>query len=178
MKEVTRAHFVHTNYLRLVFDKLTQLSQGAMTVDPYYMEMEMLMQRISVRASIEMTMQCFLHGLKFTIKGIIRHHRYTTMNVLLHHARKAESQLAEEAQIKVRATGVGRYMPRAPPSTVSSSRPGNVSTYSSKPVSNESNTKKPAASGSGSSMSAVCKIWLVIHVVARVTSRKIVLTVT
>ncbi|KAK1682689.1 hypothetical protein QYE76_043537 [Lolium multiflorum] len=82
---------------------------------------------------------------------------YTTMNELLHHAREAEAQLAEEAQIKGRATGAGRYTPRAPqPSAPApSSRSGPYSSPSSKPVSNISNTKKSesAASMSGSSMS-------------------------
>lgn len=55
MKEAMRARFVPTNYLRSVFDKLTQLRQGALTVDAYYMEMEMLMQRARVRESVEMT---------------------------------------------------------------------------------------------------------------------------
>ena len=91
MKEAMRARFVPTNYLRTVYDKLTQLKQGTMTVDAYYMEMEMLMQRARVRESIEMTMQRFLNGLKYTIKGIVRHHRYTNMNELLHHTREAES---------------------------------------------------------------------------------------
>src|SRR5215218_5253231 len=96
MKAAMRARFVPTNYLRSVFDKLTQLKQGVLTVDAYYMEMEMLMQRARVRESLEMTMQRFLNGLRFNIKGIVRHHGYTTMNELLHHAREAESQLAEE----------------------------------------------------------------------------------
>ncbi|KAK1695755.1 hypothetical protein QYE76_012452 [Lolium multiflorum] len=155
MKAAMRARFVPTNYLRSVFDKLTQLKQGVMTVDAYYMEMEMLMQRARVRESLEMTLQHFLNGLKFTIKGIVRHHNYTTMNELLHHAREAESQLAEELQMKGRATGAGRYTPRAPPSTAPYSRPADVSTSSSKLVSNVSNTKKPvpAASGTSSNMS-------------------------
>ncbi|KAK1608122.1 hypothetical protein QYE76_031795 [Lolium multiflorum] len=129
--------------------------QGVMTVDAYYMEMEMLMQRARVRESLEMTLQRFLNGLKFNIKGIVRHHSYTTMNELLHHAREAESQLAEEAQQRGRATGAGRYTPRPPPSTVSSTRPTDVPSSSSKPVSNVSNTKRPvpAASGTGSSIS-------------------------
>jgi hypothetical protein len=42
----------------------------------------------------------FLHGLKYNIKGIVRHHQYNTMNELLHHAREAESQLAKETQVK------------------------------------------------------------------------------
>ncbi|KAK1627346.1 hypothetical protein QYE76_001661 [Lolium multiflorum] len=70
--------------------------QGVLTVDAYYMEMDMLMQRAHVRESLEMTLQRFLNGLRFNIKGIVRHHIYATMNELLHHAREAESQLAEE----------------------------------------------------------------------------------
>ncbi|KAK1616723.1 hypothetical protein QYE76_022240 [Lolium multiflorum] len=45
MKEVMTSRFVPTNYLRNIFDKLTLLRQGVKTVDEYYMEMEMLMQR-------------------------------------------------------------------------------------------------------------------------------------
>ncbi|KAK1620655.1 hypothetical protein QYE76_026172 [Lolium multiflorum] len=157
MKAIMQARFVPTNYLRSIFDKLTLLRQGVKTVDTYFMEMEMLMQRGRVRESLEMTMQRFLHGLKYDIKGIVRHHSYTTMNELLHHAREAEAHLAEEAQIKGRATGAGRYTPRAPPSTAPapSSRSAPFPTSSSKPVSNVYNTKKsePAASTSGSSMS-------------------------
>ncbi|KAK1650600.1 hypothetical protein QYE76_068405 [Lolium multiflorum] len=130
---------------------------GVKTVDEYFMEMEMLMQRGGVRESLEMTMQRFLHGLKYDIKGIARYHSYTTMNGLLHHAREAEAQLAEAAQIKSRATGAGRYTPRAPPPTAPapSTRSAPYSTPSSKPVSNVANTKKSesAASMSGSSMS-------------------------
>ncbi|KAK1608161.1 hypothetical protein QYE76_031834 [Lolium multiflorum] len=145
MKAIMQARFVPTNYLRTIYDKLTLLRQGVKTVDTYFMEMEMLMQRGRVRESLEMTMQRFLHGLKYDIKGIVRHHSYTTMNELLHHAREAESQLAEEAQIKGRATGAGRYAPRVPPSTAPapSSRSAPYSTQSSKKVSNVSNTKKP-----------------------------------
>ncbi|KAK1678910.1 hypothetical protein QYE76_039758 [Lolium multiflorum] len=94
-------------------DWLTLLRQGVKTVDEYYMEMEMLMQRGRVRESLEMTMQRFLNGLKYDVKGI-RHYTYTNMNQLLHHAREAESQLAEEAKVKGRATGAGRFTPRAP----------------------------------------------------------------
>ncbi|KAK1670674.1 hypothetical protein QYE76_058833 [Lolium multiflorum] len=113
MKEVMTSRFVPTNYMRNIFDKLTLLRQGVKTVDEYYMEMEMLMQRGRVRESLEMTMQRFLNGLKYDVKGIVRHYTYTNMNQLLHHAREAESQLAEEAKVKGRATGAGRFTPRA-----------------------------------------------------------------
>ncbi|KAK1613154.1 hypothetical protein QYE76_036827 [Lolium multiflorum] len=63
MKEAMTSRFVPTNYLRNIYDKLTLLRQGVKTVDEYYMEMEMLMQRGRVRESLEMTMQRFLNGL-------------------------------------------------------------------------------------------------------------------
>ncbi|KAK1694519.1 hypothetical protein QYE76_011216 [Lolium multiflorum] len=156
MKEAMTSRFVPTNYLRNIFDKLTILRQGVKTVDEYYMEMEMLMQRGRVRESLEMTMQRFLNGLKYDVKGIVRHYTYTNMNQLLHHAREAESQLAEEAKVKGRATGAGRFTPRAPSTAPApSTRSAPYSTPPSKPVSNVSNAKKSesAASTSGSSMS-------------------------
>ncbi|KAK1697834.1 hypothetical protein QYE76_014531 [Lolium multiflorum] len=117
MKEAMTSRFVPTNYLRNIYDKLTLLRQGVKTVDEYYMEMEMLMQRGRVRESLEMTMHRFLNGLKYDIKGIVRHYSYTNMNQLLHHAREAESQLADEAKVKGRATGGGRFTPRTAPSS-------------------------------------------------------------
>ncbi|KAK1665882.1 hypothetical protein QYE76_054041 [Lolium multiflorum] len=105
MKEAMNSRFVPTNYLRTIFDKLTLLRQGVKTVDEYYMEMDMLMQRGRVRESLEMIMQCFLNGLKYDVKGIVRHYSYTNMNQLLHHAREAESQLAEEAKDNEYETG-------------------------------------------------------------------------
>ncbi|KAK1628396.1 hypothetical protein QYE76_002711 [Lolium multiflorum] len=157
MKEAMTSRFVPTNYLRNIFDKLTLLRQGVKTVDEYYMEMEMLMQRGHVRESLEMRMQRFLNGLKYDVKGIVRHYTYTNMNQLLHHAREAKSQLAEEAKVKGRATGAGRFTSRAPPpaAPAPSTRSAPYSTPPSKPVSNVSNAKKSesAASTSGSSMS-------------------------
>ncbi|KAK1670661.1 hypothetical protein QYE76_058820 [Lolium multiflorum] len=123
---------------------------GVKTVDEYYMEMEMLMQRGRVRESLEMTMQRFLNGLKYV-------HSYINMNQLLHHAREAESQLADEAKVKGHTMGAGHFTPRAPPSTAPapSTRSAPYSTPPSKSVSNVSNTKKSesAASTSGSNMS-------------------------
>ncbi|KAK1625877.1 hypothetical protein QYE76_000192 [Lolium multiflorum] len=167
MKEAMTSRFVPTNYLRNIYDKLTLLRQGVKTVDEYYMEMEMLMQRGRVRESFEMTMQRFLNGLKYDIKGIVRHYSYTNMNQLLHHAREAESQLDDEAKIKGRATGGGRFTPRAAPSSAPapSTRSAPYSTPPSKPVSNVSNTKKSesAASTSGSNVSTARNRDMVCH---------------
>ncbi|KAK1684493.1 hypothetical protein QYE76_045341 [Lolium multiflorum] len=167
MKEAMTSRFVPTNYLRNIYDKLTLLRQGVKTVDEYYMEMEMLIQRGRVRESLEMTMQRFLNGLKYDIKGIVRHYSYTNMNQLLHHAREAESQLADEAKIKGRTTGAGRFTPRAAPSSAPapSTRSAPYSTPPSKPVSNVSNTKKSesAASTSGSNVSTARNRDMVCH---------------
>ena len=157
MKQIMKARFVPTNYLRSVFDKLTQLKQGTMTVDEYYMEMEMLMQRARIRESIEMTMQRFLNNLKLPIKSIVRHHKYETMNELLHHAREAESQLAEEAKSRARFPSSSRFFARPIPPTAAS--PAAVPfTPSAKPASTPSfgsNAQKPAvpAASLGSNMS-------------------------
>ncbi|KAK1686674.1 hypothetical protein QYE76_047522 [Lolium multiflorum] len=62
MKAAMTERFVPTNYLRNIFDKLTLLRQGVKTVDEYYMEMAMLMQRGRVKESLEMTMTRFLNG--------------------------------------------------------------------------------------------------------------------
>ncbi|KAK1648748.1 hypothetical protein QYE76_066553 [Lolium multiflorum] len=72
MKEAMNSRFVPTNYLRTIFDKLTLLRQGVKTVDEYYMEMEMLMQRGRVRESLELTMQRFLNGLNWLKKQRLR----------------------------------------------------------------------------------------------------------
>ena len=157
MKAVMKARFVPTNYLRTVYDKLQQLKQGTMTVDAYYMEMELLLQRARVREEVEMTMQRFLHGLKFTIKSIVRHHAYYNMNDLLHLAREAESQLAEEAQMKSRYAPSSRFSPRTPSAAPmeSPSASNRSSTSYSKQASNGSMAKKPAAPApsAGSNMS-------------------------
>ncbi|KAK1607822.1 hypothetical protein QYE76_031495 [Lolium multiflorum] len=127
MKEAMTSRFVPTNYMRNIFDKLTLLRQGVKTVDEYYMEMEMLMQRGRVRESLEMTMQRFLNGLnwlkKQRLKDVLRE-----LGVL-HPARLLQR----------------RRLRRALP----------YSTPPSKPVSNVSNAKKSesAASTSGSGAS-------------------------
>src|SRR4051812_9636175 len=156
MKAIMKARFVPHNYLRTIYDKLQQLKQGTMSVDAYYMEMELLLQRARIREEVEQTMQRFLHGLKFTIKSIVRHHAYYNMNDLLHLAREAESQLAEEAQMKSRYAPSSRFSPRTPSAPMESPSASNRSSTSySKQASNGSMAKKPVApaASAGSNMS-------------------------
>ena len=63
MKQVMRDRFVPPNYVRSLYDKLQNLRQGTMTVDEYYKEMELILQRARVREEAEQTMQRFLSGL-------------------------------------------------------------------------------------------------------------------
>jgi len=119
------------------------------------MEMESLLQRARLREPVEQTMQRFLSSLRYNIKSIVRHCTYTNMTELLHHAREAEAQLAEDAQFKARSAGriASRSASYAPSSN---SRPDDrPSSSTTKPNSNTSNNKKPAptSSGSGSTMS-------------------------
>jgi hypothetical protein len=93
---------------------LTQPKQGFLSVDAYYKEMELLKERSRVHESIQMILQMFLHGLRFPIKNIIRHHTYNDMNQLLNHAMEAEAQLAKEAQQESRFSPASRYTARAP----------------------------------------------------------------
>src|SRR3954462_12516396 len=157
MKAIMKARFVPTNYLRSVYDNLQQLKQGTMSVDAYYMEMELLLQRARVREEVEMTMQRFLHGLKFNIKSIVWHHQYYNMNDLLHLAREAESQPAEEAQLKAKYTSSSRFSPWTQSTAPMENYGANTRASSSlsKPASNGSMAKKPAApaTSGGSNMS-------------------------
>jgi hypothetical protein len=156
MKEIMQARFVPTNYLRSVFDRLTQLKQGFLTVDAYYMKMELLMQRSRVQESISMTMQRLLHGLRLPIKKIIRHHAYNDMNQLLHHAMEAEAQLTEEAQQKSCFSPASRYTARVPSCPAPAPLEGTPSrpSASTRPATSGAQSRHPAATPSTSSGSS------------------------
>jgi len=57
MKEEMRARFVPHNYIRSLYDRLQNLRQGTSSVDEYFQEMELIMQRARVREEPEQTMQ-------------------------------------------------------------------------------------------------------------------------
>ena len=65
MKQLLRDRFVPKNYIRTLYDKLQQLKQGSKSVDAYYKEMELILQRARVREAPDQTMQRFLAGLQF-----------------------------------------------------------------------------------------------------------------
>jgi hypothetical protein len=55
------------NYIRSLYDRLTNLKQGLKSIDDYHQEMELIMQRARVREPEEQTMQCFLPSLTYNI---------------------------------------------------------------------------------------------------------------
>src|SRR3954465_12998855 len=94
--------FVPRTYRRSLYDKLQNLKQGVLSVDEYYKEMELIMQRARVREDPEQTMQRFFAGLSYNIKRIVRHYQYQDIEDLLHQAREAELQVEEDNQLTVR----------------------------------------------------------------------------
>jgi hypothetical protein len=63
MKEAMHTHFIPRNYIRSLYDRLTNLKQGLKSVDDYHQEMKLIMQHARVREPAEQTMQHFLAGL-------------------------------------------------------------------------------------------------------------------
>jgi hypothetical protein len=74
MMEELRARFVPHNYIRSLYDRLQNLKQGPLSVDDYFQEMELILQRAQVHEQPKQTMQHFLAGLNDNIKRIVRHH--------------------------------------------------------------------------------------------------------
>jgi hypothetical protein len=53
-------------------------------MDDYFQEMELIIPRARVCEQPKQIMQCFLAGLNYNIKRIVRHHQYFDMTDLLH----------------------------------------------------------------------------------------------
>ena len=155
MKQVMRDRFVPPNYVRSLYDKLQNLRQGTMTVDEYFKEMELILQRARVREEPEQTMQRFLSGLQYKIRSVVRHYNYHDMNELLHHAREAESQLLEESKFAARNTSRNRFSApsTSTPSAQNSAMRGTSSSKAETSVSNTKRTPQPAASSHNSTSS-------------------------
>ena len=163
MKEEMQHRFVPRNYRRSLYDKLQNLKQGTLSVDEYYKEMELIMQRAKVREEPEQTLQRFLSGLNFNVKRIVRHYQYVDMEDLLHQAREAELQVAEDAKYLSRSSfGRGSFSSRATPSAVQSSvAPSSRGAATTKPML-AAPTNKPmtqlVASATGSSNSTAAHV--------------------
>ena len=63
MRRVMRKRYVSTSYSRTMRQKLQRLSQGSLTVEEYYKEMEMTLVRANIEEETKDTMAHFLSGL-------------------------------------------------------------------------------------------------------------------
>jgi hypothetical protein len=93
MKELMRHHFVPEHYKRDMYTKLQQLTQGTISVDEYYKEMELLMIRTGTREDVEATMSRFLTGLNFEVRDRVEMVYYNDLQDLVHQVERAEQQI-------------------------------------------------------------------------------------
>ena len=86
MKAVMRKRFIPSHYYRDLHRKLQSLTQGSMSVEDYYKEMEIAMIRANVEEDREATMARFIGGLKKEIADVVELQHYVEMEDLLHKA--------------------------------------------------------------------------------------------
>ena len=73
--------------------KLQRLSQGSLTVEEYYKEMEMALVRANIEEETEDTMAHFLSGLKSDIRDVVELQKYVELDDFLHNAVRVEQEL-------------------------------------------------------------------------------------
>ncbi|XP_038976183.1 uncharacterized protein LOC120107097 [Phoenix dactylifera] len=100
MKAVMRKRFVPSPYYRDLHRKLQSLTQGSMSVEDYYKEMEIAMIRANVEEDREATMARFIGGLKKEIADVVELQHYIEMEDLLHKAILVERQLKAKSTSK------------------------------------------------------------------------------
>jgi hypothetical protein len=100
MKIVMRKRFVPSHYYRDLCRKLQTLTQGYMSVEDYYKEMEIAMIKANVEEDREATMARFIAGLKKEIADVVELQYYVEMEDLLHKAIQVERQLKAKSTSK------------------------------------------------------------------------------
>ena len=73
-----------------MYNKLQRLSQGNMSVDEYYKEMELLMIRTGTTEDPEATMARFFNGLNIEVQDRVEMVVYYNIQDLVHQAVRAE----------------------------------------------------------------------------------------
>ena len=93
MKEFMRRRFVPEHYKRDMYNKLQRLSQGNMSVDEYYKEMELLMIRTGTTEDPEATMARFFNGLNIEVQDRVEMVVYYNIQDLVHQVVRAKQQI-------------------------------------------------------------------------------------
>ncbi|RDY00740.1 hypothetical protein CR513_16042, partial [Mucuna pruriens] len=100
MKSIIRRRFVPSHYHRDLHRKLQSLTQGSMSVEDYYKEMEIAMIRANAKEDREATMARFIGGLKKEIADVVELQHYMKIEDLLHKAIQVERQLKSKSSSK------------------------------------------------------------------------------
>ncbi|RDX64640.1 hypothetical protein CR513_56785, partial [Mucuna pruriens] len=100
IKPVMRRRFVPSHYHRDLHGKFQSLTQGSMSVEDYYKEMEIAMIRANVEEDREATMARFIGGLKKEIAYVVELQYYMEIEDLLHKATQVERQLKSKSSSK------------------------------------------------------------------------------
>ncbi|XP_071933765.1 uncharacterized protein [Coffea arabica] len=90
LKALLRKRFVPSYYNRDLHSKLQTLTQGNMSMEDYYKEIEMAMMRANIQEDNEATMARFLRGLNPDLQEALELQHYLDMHDLLELAIKAE----------------------------------------------------------------------------------------
>ena len=77
--------------------KLQRLSQGSLTVEKYYKEMEMTLVRTNIEEETKDTMTHFLSGLNPDIRDVVELQEYVELDDFLHKEVWVEQQLKRKS---------------------------------------------------------------------------------
>ena len=100
LKQIMRKRFIPGYYHRNLHHKLQTLTQGSMTVEDYFKEIEMVMMRADIREDEEATMARFLGGLRPEIADIVEVQHYLDMGELLDKAIKVERRFKRRGTVR------------------------------------------------------------------------------
>src|SRR3954471_20853947 len=92
-----------------MYNKLKWLSQGNMSVDEYYKEMELLMIHTGTTEDPEATMARFFNGLNIEVQDRVEMVVYYNIQDLVHQAARAEQQIKRRQVSAVHSTTLNTW---------------------------------------------------------------------
>ena len=95
-----RKRFVPNYYSRDLHRRLQALTQGSMSVEDYYKEMEMAIMKTDLCEDGKATMARFLHGLRSEIIEVVELQHYLDMNEMLEKAVTVEQRLKRKGSTR------------------------------------------------------------------------------
>ncbi|KAK5820315.1 hypothetical protein PVK06_025361 [Gossypium arboreum] len=95
LKQVMRKRYVPSHYYREVLTRLQLLVQGNQSVDEYFKEMEMLIQRANIQEDEEITIVRFVNGLNVSIANALNLDTYIDLEEMVHKAIEIEQQFQQ-----------------------------------------------------------------------------------